>query len=678
MTADPYKYFRVEARELLEQLGQGVIELDRDRTARAVVPRLLRLAHTLKGAARVVRQPEVAESAHGIEDQLEEFRDSPGSVPRERLDAVLKLLDQISARVLSLSPAETGGARPADESFQTIRADVAEMDSLLDGIAEAQTRVGALRRTADPITQLRHLVSRVGETAAQSARPSAAPRTALGGRARKAIEDLQALASRIERGLTADLEGAQRELRQVRDAGERLRLLPARVLFAPLERAVRDAARATGRRAEFRGEGGDIRLDGHVLAAVQGALVQVVRNSVAHGIESEAERTELGKRSEGMVTLAVAQRAGRVAFVCEDDGRGVDVGAVHHALERRGRLPAGMAEIDSEGLLRLLLDGGITTSGAVTDVSGRGVGLDVVRDVSARLGGRVSLQTVKGKGTTLELIVPVSLSSLDALIVEAGGATAAIPFNAVKEAQRVDRHRVSSAGGSIRCEGKMIPLLRLSEVLGTADPDEAARAMWSVVVIAGGSGLAALAVDRLRGRTSLLTRPLPAQAPIDSIVSGAWLDSLGNPQPVLDPDRLLDLASRTERQAPEPKAPALPILVIDDSLTTRMLEQSILESAGYTVELATSGEEALQKARARRFGLFLVDVEMPGMDGFAVLEEMKLDPALRGIPAVLVTSRAAPEDRRRGQEAGARAYIVKSEFDQMELLERIRTLVAPA
>lgn len=676
MIADPYKYFRVEARELLEQLGTGIIELDREQAARSVVPRLLRLAHTLKGAARVVRQPEIAEFAHQIEDQLEEFRDSPGPVPRERLDTVLKHLDAIAARVLSLSPPEASAAPATNESFQTMRTDVAEMDSLLDGIAEAQTRVGSLRQTADSIGQLRHLASQAGEQSGRPARLRATPRTESSGSAEKAIEDLQVLASSLERGLTADIERVQRELRQVRDAGERLRLLPASALFSPLERAVRDVARTTERRAEFRGEGGDIRLDGHVLAAVQSALVQVVRNSVAHGIESEAERTALGKPPEGLVTLLVARRGGRVAFVCRDDGRGVDVSAVHRALQRKGLLPAGTPGQDTERLLSMLLDAGITTSGAVTDVSGRGVGLDVVREVSARLGGRVSLQTVKGKGTTLELVVPVSLSSLDALIVEAGGASAAIPLDAVKETLRIGRNGIASGGASILCAGEMIPFLRLSETLGTADPDETARAMWSVVVIAGGAGLAALGVDRLRGRVSLLIRPLPPKAPIDAIVSGASLDAEGNPQPVLDPDRLIDLALRAERKEPATRALALPILVIDDSLTTRMLEQSILESAGYTVELATSGEEALKKARERRFGLFLVDVEMPGMDGFAVLEQMKLDPELRGIPAMLVTSRNTPEDRKRGEEAGARAYIVKSEFDQTELLARIRSLVA--
>lgn len=644
MATDRYKYFRVEARELLEQLGKGVLELDRGQSARPVVSRLLRLAHTLKGAARVVAQPEVAKSAHSIEDVLEEYRDTLGPVPREHLDSVLRQLDTIASRVAALSTPETALPEVAAESFQTLRTDVAEMDSLLDGIAEAQTRLASVRQTAAQMERLGRLAARVGDRAD------------------------------MERALSADVEGVERELRQLRDAAERLRLLPASTLFGPLERVVRDAARATGYRTEFRGQGGDIRLDGNVLSAVQSALVQVVRNSVAHGIESEDERLLGGKPAEGSVTLEITRRGNRIAFVCRDDGRGVDMESVRRALERKGRLPAGTPNLNERDLLRMLFDAGISTSGAVTDVSGRGVGLDVVREVGARLGGRVDLETVQGKGTVVELVVPVSLSSLEGLAVEAAGLRAIIPFHAVQEAIRIDPS-TGGGGDSFLCAGKWIPFLPLSDVLSTRGASRRTQDT-SAVVVKDNDRLVALGVEHLRGRVSLLVRPIPSHSPLDAVVVGLSLDSEGNPQPVLDPSRLVSLAAEPRRAQPHPVSPPLPILVVDDSLTTRMLEQSILESAGFVVDLATSGEEALEKARAQRFGLFLVDVEMPGMDGFELLEHFRRDKDLRGIPSVLVTSRNAPDDRRRGREAGARAYIVKGEFDQTALLEQIRSLLS--
>jgi two-component system chemotaxis sensor kinase CheA len=196
------------------------------------------------------------------------------------------------------------------------------------------------------------------------------------------------------------------------------------------------------------------------------------------------------------------------------------------------------------------------------------------------------------------------------------------------------------------------------------------------VVVAGGAETAVLGVDRLVGAEELVVRPLPPLARAHAVVIGAALDAEGHPRPVLDPQALVLAAqAATSDRGREPRPGPPPILIVDDSLTTRMLEQSILESAGYAVELASSGEEALEMARRRRYGLFLVDVEMPGMDGFALLDRLRADPELRGIPALLVTSRGAAEDRRRGLAAGARAYVVKSEFDQTTLLATIRGLL---
>jgi two-component system chemotaxis sensor kinase CheA len=185
----------------------------------------------------------------------------------------------------------------------------------------------------------------------------------------------------------------------------------------------------------------------------------------------------------------------------------------------------------------------------------------------------------------------------------------------------------------------------------------------------------AVGVDRLLGTARIVVRPLPELAPASPIVAGASLDAGGNPQLVLDPDGLVAAAQGEGAAEAEPIPVRHPVLVVDDSLTTRMLEQSILESAGYEVDVAASAEEALEIARRKRYALFLVDVEMPGMDGFAFVERIRSDPALLDIPAILVTSRAGEEDRQRGRDAGARGYIVKSEFDQAELLTMIRPLI---
>jgi len=674
MTADPYRYFRIEARELLDQLGKSVLDLDKG-PAPDLVARVLRLTHTLKGAARVVKQREIADHAHATEELLAPFRDATSVVPRECLDAVLGLIDAIAERVALLAPppdpAVPAPLRPvAEEPLPTVHAEMSELDELLGGIAELHAQLAPLRQGVSAMGRARHLVELLLDQRAARTRSGPLQTQAL-------IEELSALVGGLERGLASGVERVDRELSGVRDLAERLRLAPVGSVFTALERTMRDAAQALGRRVAFVGHGGEVRLDAHVLAAIQGALVQVVRNAVAHGIEPERERVAAGKPPLGQVSIAVVRRGRRVVFTAVDDGRGVDLEAVRRAVERKGLLSAEAQRLGPEELLRLLLAGGISTSGTITEVSGRGIGLDVVRAAAERLGGEVDVHTEPGKGTRVTLTVPLSLASIEALLVEASGITAAVPRDAIRRTIRIDAHEVTrtSAGDSIIHEGRVIPFMPLSRVLpGRVQSTRSARA-WSALVVQAGDVVVAIGVDRLLGTMNLVIHPLPAAAPATAIVAGASLDAEGNPQLVLDPEALVAEAGRGLAVAAEPEAPRAAILVVDDSLTTRMLEQSILESAGYLVDTANSGEEGLAKAHAKPYALFLVDVEMPGMDGFTFIERTRADPALHHIPAMLVTSRNAPEDRRRGEQVGACAYIVKSEFDQGKLLERIRGLV---
>jgi two-component system chemotaxis sensor kinase CheA len=454
---------------------------------------------------------------------------------------------------------------------------------------------------------------------------------------------------------------------------------------------VRDAAQTLGKRVAFEACGGEVRLDANMLASLRDALMHVVRNAVAHGVETEAERVALGKPPTGQVRLEVLQRGSRVAFVCTDDGRGIDVEAVRTAAVARGLLPAAAAKsLPADQVIALLGSvgaGGLTTSNDVTELSGRGIGLDVVRATLSRLKGEMSIRTEPGRGATIEVQVPVSIAALQGLVVEAAGARVAIPLDAIRQTLRVRDAEVarSAQGDSILHAGKVIPFLPLERMLwrlGSTGPNcgnSGNPGIWSAVVVQAGDRRVALGVDRLLGAANIVMRALPGVVEADPVVAGASLDAEGNPQLVLDPAGLVAAAERgraeTSNAAARAEPQRAPVLVIDDSLTTRMLEQSILESAGYQVELAVSAEEALTKARDHRYSLFIVDVEMPGMDGFEFVAQTRSDAALRDIPAILVTSRDAVEDRRRGQQVGANAYIVKGEFDQGQLLQTIRTLI---
>jgi two-component system, chemotaxis family, sensor kinase CheA len=688
MARDPYRYFRVEARELLEQLGKGALELDKGGAAPDVIARMLRGAHTLKGAARVVKQREIADQAHAIEDALGPFRETGNAVSREGIDAALKALDGITLGVAGLAPQPQSETAAGTDSESIVRGlpsvengsvepavtNVDEMDVLLDGLTEANVQLAALRRGIAPLQRGGRLAQLLEE---QWMAPRGDRSNVSSPKLAAMISELRGLVETAQRSFSDGVEQVDRELTQAREAAERLRLLPASFMFVSLERTVRDAAQALGKRIAFVTSGGEVRLDVQVFGAIQSALVQGVRNAVAHGIESEGEREAAGKPAEGRVSIEVRRHGHRAVIVCRDDGRGVDLDAVRRAIERKGVQSADAAAFSTEELLQALLRGGITTSAAVTQLAGRGIGLDIVREAVSRFRGDVSIRTEEGLGTTLELIVPISLAVVDTLMVESGGRVVAIPMDAVKRTLRIAIGDLaqSAQSASIEYEGKVIPFAPLEGALRRGTQTKGGARSWSAVVIAGTTALAAVGVDRLCGTQNLVVRPLPDFTPSDPIVAGASLDAEGHPQLVLDPEALVEHVHRVGPVAAATSSPRAPILVIDDSLTTRMLEQSILESAGYEVELAMSGEEALERAHKRRYALFLVDVEMPGMDGFTFIERTQADPVLREIPAILVTSRASPDDRRRGQSVGAMAYIVKGEFDQTELLEKIRLLV---
>ncbi len=674
MTKDPYRYFRIEAREILEGLGTGVLDLEKAPSDKDVVGRLLRLAHTLKGASRVVKVTAIAEQAHAIESILTPFREAQTPVTQDELDRLLQLVDGIGARLASIDPAAepekvVAKERAPEEASETVRVEIEEVDGLLESVTEATVLVNALQRQCASLESAQRLAHAIVE------RLGARRSSELGA----AAEELKGSLERIQRSLASGFEQVSSELTQVRDAANRLRLLPARSVFPSLERAARDAAHSMGKRIEFDASGGEIRLDAHVLAALRDALIHVVRNAVAHGIESEAERAAGKKPIAGRVSLSVERRGHRIAFICRDDGRGVDVEAVKRAAARRGVPSSDAADPrDPEDVFRLLLRGGLTTAATLTEVSGRGVGLDVVRETAARLKGEVTLRSERGRGATIDICVPVSLSSLPSLVMHAAGIAASVPLEAVRRTLRLADADIarSADNDSIVYEGNVIPFLPLAKALRRPMSADRGRRHWSAVVVQSGASLAAVGVDRLSGTASVVVRPLPAHGQVDVVVAGAALDEEGHPQLVLDPEGLVAAANRG-RGAREERAspPRLPVLVVDDSLTTRMLEQSILESAGYEVELATSAEEALGKANGKHYGLFIVDVEMPGMDGFEFVARTRADAVLRETPAILVTSRGSPEDRQRGRDAGARGYIVKGEFDQGQLLRTIRELI---
>lgn len=693
MARDLYKYFRIEAREIVEQLSRGVLDLEQGDWGQDKVGPLLRLAHTLKGAAHVVKQVRIAQFAHELEDALAPYNNG-SEMPAENVRGMLRKIDEINTCVVALDTVqapknekEPGNVAPhtpapADEVFDTVRVEIGDMDLLLNGIAEASLQVASLKAKLVAIEQAADLGAvLLSQLAPRRVNDSTERSDISWSKARVLAEDLTRLLKPLRSKFAAGMEQVESELVQVRDTASQARLVPASAVFSTMRRAVRNSAESLGKEVEFETSGGEHRLDAHVLAAVRDALLHIVRNAVAHGIEPFAERIAAHKNPLGKITLEVQRRGSRVMFSCCDDGRGFDVVALRQAVITAGILPESAAySMDVNDLLRVMVRGGISTSLTVTELSGRGIGLDVVRETAAKLKADVVIDTKAGQGTKVQISVPVSLLSLAAVIVESNGVSASLPLDAVRQTLRVSENEIvhSPDGDWIIFEGKTIPFLPLPLALRQQVRIQREKSsFFSAVVIRAGVDLAAVGVDRLQGTATVLLRPIPSFAGVDPVVAGAALDAEGFPQLVLDPAALVLAASARRVHTHLPSTPTVPVvLVVDDSLTTRMLEKSILESAGYEVDLATSAEEAIEKGLARRYDLFVVDVEMPGMNGFEFVAKAREYSALCDIPSILVTSRSSKEDKQRGQDVGARAYIVKSEFDQGQLLGLIRQLVS--
>jgi two-component system chemotaxis sensor kinase CheA len=652
--ADPYRYFRIEANELVGQLEQGAVELERapdhDKLAR-----LLRLAHTLKGAARIVKHTTLAALAHALEDALDPLRDTAGVGAITAADALIDRIASEVAALAALPPATTQVVPITESDLPPTTAPVAS----LPPIDERASDTAALPRV-DP-SLLDHLLGELGELHVQ-------------------LATFRALKPEL-----GELDVLDRGLRSVRRQAEQLRLLPVSTVLGSLERTARDAAHATGKQMRFASSGGDVRVDARVLTGLYGALVQLVRNAVVHGLEAPADRRAAGKPAVGTVGLEVRMHGDHVIVRCEDDGHGIDFAAVREAAIARGQLAVG-ADPGPDALIQILLRGGLSTARGITPLAGRGIGLDVVSDAARVLGGEVRVRSRPGAGTAITIEAPCAVISLACISVIAGEHTVSIPQAAVRRVTTVTRDDLA-AGSLARSAAHDDARWRsLAHPAGTGPHADAACPLGSLarilggtagnattaVVLSDGDAWAAVAIDRVIGLTHVVVRPLAESIPVSPLVRGVALDDAGVARPVLEPGRVIAAIARAPGfTAPAPARPP-PILVVDDSLTTRTLEQSMLEAAGYDVDVAESAELGLERAAERAYGLYLVDVEMPGLDGFGFVSAIR---ARSQTPAVLVTSRDTPEDRRRGREVGAQGYLIKGALDQHELLSLVARLL---
>lgn len=465
---------------------------------------------------------------------------------------------------------------------------------------------------------------------------------------------------------------------------DRVRMVPADGIFMDLRKSVRDLARDEGKQVRVDIRGLQTFADRSTLQRLRDPVLHLLRNAVAHGIEAPADRRAAGKPEEARISLEISAAGSRLTVLVRDDGRGIDRRRVSQVAGERGlQRDDSSEELDGAALAALLSEPGLSTAKSVSEVSGRGLGLSIVRKAAQSLQGSLEIETSVGGGTEVMLSVPIRVSRASMLVVRAAGQLYCIPAGAIEQLHRVNPAELDVINDKtvLPSEGSSpLPVMPLSELLW----DGQASTAWDnaervpVVEIKQGAFKLGVIVDDFEAVREMLVRDLGLSTPI---VAGGVILGSGEVVPVLDTHALLDKFSQARSgwkaaaAGSDTKGRRPRVLVVDDSITTRTLEKSMLETNGYDVGLAVDGLDALSKLRNTSVDLIVSDIEMPRLDGFGLLTALKRDRDLAQIPIVLVTSRSAEPDRLRGLELGADAYVVKQRFDQDALLEIIEQLL---
>ncbi|MGE5514450.1 MAG: response regulator [Bacteroidota bacterium] len=473
------------------------------------------------------------------------------------------------------------------------------------------------------------------------------------------------------RQLAADLQ------QEVRDA----RMVPAESVFAGFRKMVRDIARESGRQVEVQVVGLEVEADRVVLQGLKDPVMHLLRNALAHGVETPAERVAAGKEPTALVALGFTVSDGRLVLSVEDDGRGLDFAAIRGKAMDLGLFNAQEADdLPRQALVDLIFDPGFSTNRSVDDLSGRGMGLSVVREAVTMMNGTVEVLPREPAGTRFRISLPLSVSTQRLFLVGCQGHTYAVPTEGIDRLHRVPAEAVKTVEGKsvVYLGNQQLPLLSLAHLLALGETAvKVSRNVVPLMVLKNGDRRVGVAVDEFLSIREALVKDIGVPAAMGTMVAGGMLMEDGAVALVLNPFEIVETfrksgSTRVLTTVEKPAERRVPvILVVDDSLTTRTLEKSILEAHGYVVRLAVDGIEALAKLRAEHVDLVISDIQMPRLDGFGLLQAIKDDQALKKLPVILVTSLEAREDRERGLALGADAYVVKRKFDQKELLETI-------
>ncbi len=732
--------FKTEAKEHLSAITEGLIELEKSPPEKQteLIETIFREAHSLKGAARSVNRKDIESLCQSMENvfaslKRKEINASPqifdtlhnavdyasGLISREEKPdisertKIKEIIQNLESAVKGEAPRQQIVTQPpvleekpkSIETMQpfspaqTIRISTAKLDSLL---FQAEEMLSVKLAAGQRSLEMREIDVSFAAWKKEWARVQPELRKpgitedAQHGGSSKLVEFLDInhdFIKSLENRLTALAKAADYDNRQfggmvdaLLDDMKKVLMLPFSSLSAIFPKLVRDLSHDQGKEVELFVEGEEIEIDRRILEEMKDPLIHLLRNCIDHGIEKPDERQQKHKLPRGTVKLAMsAKEGGKIEIIVSDDGAGIVASRIKSAAVKRSIISqedAGkLGELEA---LSLIFHSGVSTSPIITEVSGRGLGLAIVREKVEKLNGIVSFETQADTGTTFRIVVPLTLATFRGLLVQTNESLFVLPATNVEKALRVRKEQIKTVENreTISLKGQVISLVRLADVLELPEktksiPDEKVQ----IVVLGSAEKRIAFIVDEVLNEQEVLVKSLGRQLIRIRNVSGATVLGSGKVAPILNVHDLMKSAVKVTAapvKAPsgtEAKAKRNSLLVVEDSITARTLLKNILETAGYDVSTAVDGVDAFTILKTREFDLVVSDVDMPRMNGFDLTVKIRSDKKISEMPVVLVTALESREYKERGIEVGANAYIVKSSFDQSNLIEVIRRLI---
>jgi chemotaxis protein histidine kinase CheA len=704
-----------EAQEIYERVVRSMMELEKAPAQGASFDELARGLHTLKGSAATLGLEELADFAHRMEDVVLPLRGSSKPLPARLSDAVLKSLDvwmahlrataakgrlpDLAPSVALLETVKPDGPVPAaaksrkkkngkgPSAAETLAASVVRAPEPEPAAAPTPAPVQApaedaqadsWRVTTRQVIALLHEVERLREV-----------RLRLEERRRdidKALQQLDRLGIQAEtaearsvllgirRALGADGEEAADIVASMEDGLKTISTMPVRTVIEPLRRAVRDICKATGKQAKLAVVGAEVSLDRRVLEQLRGPLVHLVRNAVDHGLELPEVREARGKHPEGALAIRVEQQGNMLFIEVSDDGAGLDLEQIREAALRRALVPPEeLANMSTQQLHQLIFRPGFSTKTEATEYSGRGVGLDVVRNQIQALQGQVEVQSVAGQSARFVLTLPADLGSSPVLVVRCGEHQLGLPMVAVESSRgaRSKDLRVGRSRVQLEHREQLIPVQDLGALVGLRQPEVPAEGQPLLILQSQGRTMA-LSVDEVLGDRELVIRPLPVEIRELAAYQGAATLARGELVLILRADFIVG----AERRADTGLTSTRRALVVDDSLTARALHRTALETGGYLVHTASNARQALEQLRHSAYDVMVCDIGMDEMDGYELTAAVRQRVETDSMPILLVSARDSENDRQRGLAVGADGFLTKKDCVSGRLLSEVGSVIA--